>query len=65
VGVAVEVGGGEVHHTRRAFNEDRARDRRLAGKGIRAVRVTWLDFEDEPRLAAELRAQGRRCARSR
>jgi very-short-patch-repair endonuclease len=54
--LVVEFDGGEVHHTRRAFHEDRARDRRLAMQGIRVARVTWLDFEDEARLAAELRA---------
>jgi very-short-patch-repair endonuclease len=54
--LAVEFDGGEVHHTRRAFHEDRARDRRLAAEGIRVARVTWLDLEDEAGLAAELRA---------
>jgi very-short-patch-repair endonuclease/predicted transcriptional regulator of viral defense system len=56
LGVAVEVDGGEAHLTRRAFQEDRARDRRLAALGIRVVRVTWADLDDEDRLAAELRA---------
>jgi very-short-patch-repair endonuclease len=55
-GLVVEFDGGEVHHTRRAFHEDRARDRRLAARGIRVARVTWLDLEDEAGLAAELRA---------
>jgi len=55
-GVVVEIDGAGTHHTRKAFHEDRARDRRLAGHGIRVARVTWLDFDDEARLAAELRA---------
>jgi hypothetical protein len=54
--IAVEIDGGETHHTRQAFYEDRARDRRLAGFGIRVVRVTSRDLDDEARLAAELRA---------
>jgi very-short-patch-repair endonuclease len=64
VGVVVEVDGAHAHHTRRAFHADRTRDRRLAGRGIRVVRVTWLDFEDEPRLAAELRAVRAAAARA-
>jgi very-short-patch-repair endonuclease len=56
VRVAVEVDGAEAHHTRAAFHEDRARDRRLAAERVHVVRITWSDFDDEPRLAAELRA---------
>lgn len=56
VRVAIEIDGAEVHDTRKAFHEDRARDRRLAAEGIHVVRITWLDFDDETRLAAELRA---------
>jgi very-short-patch-repair endonuclease len=56
VRVAVEIDGAETHDTRRAFHEDRARDRRLAAHGIRVVRVTWHDLDDASRLAAELRA---------
>lgn len=56
VRLAVEIDGGQVHHTKRAFHEDRARDRRLAAKGIRVVRITWPDFDDAGRLAAELLA---------
>jgi very-short-patch-repair endonuclease/predicted transcriptional regulator of viral defense system len=54
--LAVEVDGAETHHTRRAFHEDRARDRRLAGYGIRVVRLTSRDLDDDVGLAAELRA---------
>jgi very-short-patch-repair endonuclease/predicted transcriptional regulator of viral defense system len=64
VHVAVEVDGGEAHHTRRAFQADRARDRRLAGSGVRVVRVTWADLGDEARLAAELRAVRAAAARA-
>ena len=54
--IAVEIDGAETHHTRRAFHEDRARDRRLAAHAIRVVRVTWRDLDDDARLAGELRA---------
>jgi hypothetical protein len=53
--LAVEIDGGQVHHTRRAFHEDRARDRHLATFGIQVARVTEPDFDDEARLASELR----------
>ncbi len=56
VRVAVEIDGAETHHTRQAFHEDRARDRRLSAHGIRVVRVTWQDLYGGARLAAELRA---------
>ena len=56
VDVAIEVDGAQVHHTRRAFHNDRARDRRLARRGTRVVRVTWRDLSDEASLAAELLA---------
>jgi very-short-patch-repair endonuclease len=55
VRVAVEIDGGETHLTWHAFQEDRTRDRRLAARGVRVVRVTWADLFDEPGLAAELR----------
>jgi very-short-patch-repair endonuclease len=55
--VAVEVDGGATHHTRRAFEEDRRRDRRLAVRGIPVLRVTWRDLHaDEAELAAQLKA---------
>ena len=40
-GLVVELDGREMHATRWAFEEDRARDRRLAVAGYRVVRVTW------------------------
>ncbi len=55
--VAIEVDGGAFHRTRRAFHEDRRRDRRLGGLGIRVARVPWLDLTRGRReLAAELQA---------
>jgi len=53
----VELDGYAFHGTRAAFEHDRARDRRLAAKGWRVVRVTWRDVQERAReLAAELRA---------
>lgn len=55
--LAVEVDDAATHYTRRAFEEDRRRDRRLAVKGIQVLRVTWRDLHgDEAELAAELKA---------
>jgi hypothetical protein len=55
VRLVVEVDGGETHHTRAAFHADRARDRQLAANGIRVVRVTWPDLDNEVALAEQLR----------
>jgi very-short-patch-repair endonuclease len=53
--IVVEIDG-DTHATRVAFQRDRERDRALAAQGIQVVRATWLDLQDEPRLAAELKA---------
>ena len=54
--LAVELDGQGAHLTRRAFHEDRRRDRRLAAAhGIQVLRVTWLDLADPASLAEELR----------
>jgi hypothetical protein len=54
--LAVEVDGAAAHHTRRAFHEDRRRDRRLAALGIQVLRVTWRDLAvDAATVASELR----------
>jgi very-short-patch-repair endonuclease len=55
--LAVEVDGGAFHRTRRAFHEDRRRDRRLAAHGVQVARVPWRDLvTSEEELAAELDA---------
>ncbi len=64
VDVVIEVDGATAHHTRRAFRNDRARDRRLASRGTRVVRITWWDLRDEAALAAELRAIRAAAARA-
>ena len=54
--LAVEFDGEAFHRTRRAFHEDRRRDRRLAALGIQVNRVTWPDLSDGAGLAAQLEA---------
>lgn len=52
----VELDGGEVHRTARAFQSDRQRDRILLAEGWRTTRVTWHQLRDEPgEVAADLR----------
>ncbi|HEU4975929.1 MAG TPA: DUF559 domain-containing protein [Baekduia sp.] len=54
--VIVELDGAAVHHTRRAFEDDRARDGALAARGWVVVRVTWRRLCDEPgAVAGDLR----------
>jgi hypothetical protein len=51
----VETDGWATHGTRRAFVNDRRRDRRLALAGWRVLRFTWYEIEHEPeKVAAEL-----------
>jgi len=53
--LAVELDGGAVHRTRRAFEEDRVRDRALAVAGWTVVRITWRELRDRPdRVAADV-----------
>jgi very-short-patch-repair endonuclease len=53
----VEVDGYATHKTRRAFEDDRARDRRHLGDGWRTARFTWPEVTRRPRVvAAELQA---------
>lgn len=52
----VELDGGEVHRTDRAFESDRQRDRLLLAEGWRSTRVTWRQLHAEPAaIAADLR----------
>jgi very-short-patch-repair endonuclease len=43
--LVVELDGATVHQTRKAFEEDRRRDRALAKNGVQVLRVTWRDLE--------------------
>lgn len=54
--VAIELDGGAVHKTRKAFNDDRERDRILTAEGFTANRVTWDHLHNTPQeLADDLR----------
>jgi very-short-patch-repair endonuclease len=46
--VAVELDGGGVHGTRRAFEKDRERDRILAAEGYTTARITWHQIHETP-----------------
>jgi very-short-patch-repair endonuclease/predicted transcriptional regulator of viral defense system len=47
-GLVVETDGGAAHGTRKAFEDDRRRDQRLAAAGYTAIRFTWRQLVDEP-----------------
>lgn len=49
----VEIDGWESHRTRSAFEEDRARDARLALFGYRVIRFTWRQIDRNPREVAK------------
>jgi very-short-patch-repair endonuclease len=52
----VELDGWEGHHTRSAFQDDRARDRALHAAGYSVTRLTWNQLDDEPAaIASDLR----------
>ena len=50
----VELDGFATHGTRRAFERDRVRDRRLTTAGWRVIRLTGRQFAEPAELAAEL-----------
>jgi hypothetical protein len=51
----VELDGFAAHGTRKAFEDDRARDRALTAAGWRVVRITWRQLtEDAATIAAQL-----------
>jgi len=51
----VELDGFATHGTRRAFEQDRARDRALLLAGYRVTRITWRQLTEQPNaLATEL-----------
>lgn len=52
----VELDGFATHGTRRGFERDRERDRRLTAAGWRVIRLTWRQLEHGEALARELRA---------
>ena len=54
----IELDSWEYHHTRRAFEDDRRRDRQLTASGWTVLRITWRDLDDPGTLERELRALG-------
>jgi len=54
-GLIVELDGYATHGTRRAFERDRVRDRRLTTAGWRVIRLTWQQLAQGEALAQELR----------
>lgn len=54
--LVAELDGRAVHRTRKAFEEDRERDRLLQVDGWRVVRITWRQLRDDaPAVVADLR----------
>lgn len=51
----VELDGFATHGTRRGFERDRERDRRLTAAGWRVIRLTWRQLSGGEALAHELR----------
>jgi hypothetical protein len=49
----VETDGWGSHGTRKAFENDRRRDRRLSVAGLTVVRFTWRDVDREPEEVTE------------
>jgi hypothetical protein len=53
--LAVELDGRAAHDTARAFEADRAKDRRLTVAGLRPLRITWRQLHGgRAQLAADL-----------
>jgi hypothetical protein len=50
----VECDGYLFHKDRRAFRDDRRRDRRLAAIGISCLRYVWEDLDDRDAIRREL-----------
>lgn len=55
--LVVETDGHQTHHTRRAFEEDRLRDQRLAVAGWIVIRITWRQLTERPREVTDRIAQ--------
>lgn len=55
--LAAELDGRAVHAREAAFESDKLRDRQLLVAGWKTMRVTWLQFQEEPgAVADDLRA---------
>jgi very-short-patch-repair endonuclease len=61
--VIVETDGWATHGTRRAFEDDRAKDATLQAAGYLVIRFTWAQIQDEPlKVAARLAQVLARCS---
>lgn len=55
--VAIEIDGWAFHSDQQSFQNDRARQNKLALRGWQVLRFTWLDITQHPeRVLAEIRA---------
>lgn len=55
--VAIELDGGAAHRTKKAFDDDRERDRILTAEGFTTARITWDHITLTPdEVASDLRA---------
>jgi very-short-patch-repair endonuclease len=52
-GVAIELDGGAVHKTTKAFHDDRERDRILTAEGFTTTRITWDHLHHTPHEVAD------------
>ncbi len=53
--VAIELDGGGAHGTKKAFHDDRERDRILTAERYTTARITWRQIQDTPEeVAADL-----------
>jgi Protein of unknown function (DUF559) len=54
--VAIELDGGGAHGTKKAFHDDRERDRILTAEAFTTARITWDHIQDTPdQVASDLR----------
>jgi len=60
--LVVETDGWQEHRTRRAFEDDRAKDAALTAAGYTVMRFTWRQLRDDPRTVAERITAG--CSRA-
>jgi very-short-patch-repair endonuclease len=51
--LVVETDGWETHRTRKAFEDDRAKDAALTAAGYTVVRFTWRQLRYDPQTVAE------------
>lgn len=55
--VAIEIDGWAFHSDEQTFQNDRARQNKLALKGWQVLRFTWMDITQRPqRVLTEIRA---------